>query len=213
MGNYDDEYRKYYLNAKEKINVKLQEDKSEREKAGILGVDSSEDIYPKANYNYEESNIYNEAEDKKIGKPMGTYTGINNYNNNNSYKGMDGHNARAYYGYNGSSNLNKGVEENKLLGKWVNRIIFELVLTVILFASAIALRSLPYEQTKTVYRSCKEIVNKDFDYNLFIETTKKINFMEELYKIKVNLKIDDAIKVKSGDVLDNKLDSDKAVIE
>ncbi|MBU3103793.1 hypothetical protein [Clostridium gasigenes] len=223
MGSYEEEYRKYYSNTKAKLNIKsdnkLSINESDLEKEGILDLNSAKDIYPKTNYNNGESNIYRKEENKSkylVGgcqerescKGTGTYRGINNYNNSNSYKGGDGYNGKNYYGYNGVHDLNGKVEEKNLLGKWGNRIIFELVLTVVLFICVIGMKSLPYKEAKTVYTACKEIVNKDFDYKEFIEEVKTINFMEEIDKIKVSLKIDEAIKTKSEDVIDSKLDDE-----
>ncbi|MBU3136634.1 hypothetical protein KPL39_10190 [Clostridium gasigenes] len=223
MGSYEEEYRKYYSNTKAKLNIKSDNkssiNESDLEKEGILDLNSAKDIYPKTNYNNGESNIYSKEENKskylvegcqerEACKGTGTYRGINNYNNSNSYKGGDGYNGKNYYGYNGGHDLNGKVEEKNLLGKWGNRIIFELVLTVVLFICVIGMKSLPYKEAKTVYTSCKEIVNKDFDYKEFIEEVKTINFMEEIDKIKVSLKIDEAIKTKSEDVIDSKLDDE-----
>lgn len=225
MGSYEEEYRKYYSTTKAKFNIKSDikpsKKKSTLEKEEMFGLDSARDIYPKTNYNYGKNNTYNKEKNKSnylvegyeergTYKGIGTYSGINNYNTSNSYKGIDGYNGKHYYGYNGGHNLNSNVEEKKLLGKWGNRIIFELVLTVVLFACVIGMKSLPYKEAKIVYAACKEIVNKDFDYKGFIEDVRTINFMEKIDKIKVNLKIDESsIKTKSADVIESKLDNAK----
>lgn len=202
MGSYEDEYRKYYSDAKSKLNIKSEiksyKSKSNLKDEEILNFNSSRDIYPKAKYDYGEGDIYSKEEkkenyiieDKERGtyKGIGTYSGINNYNNQNSYRGFDGYNGRSYYGNSVEHNLNAGEEEN-ILSKWGKRVIIELVLTVVLFVLVIGVKTLPYKEAKNIYGSFKEIVNINFDYKNFIEDVRTIDVVKEVDKIKENLKI------------------------
>lgn len=202
MGSYEDEYRKYYSDAKSKLNIKSEiksyKNKSNLKDEEILNFNSSMDIYPKAKYEYGEGDTYNKEEkkvnyiieDKERGtyKGIGTYSGINNYNNQNSYRGFDGYNGRTYYGNVGEQNLNAGEEEN-ILSKWGKRVIIELFLTVVLFVLVIGVKTLPYKEAKNIYGSFKEIVNINFDYKNFIEDVRTIDVVKEVSKIKENFKI------------------------
>lgn len=199
MGNYEDEYRKYYSDAKAKLNIKSAKNESELKNEVLVNVDLNRDIYPKMKNNYiEENNLTEKLERSNFlteeYKKIGTYSGIDNYNN--SRAGSYGH--RSYYGYDGRNSFDGKVEEKTLLNKWGNRVILKLVITVGLFISVMTLKYLPYEEAKTVYIACKEVVSKDFDYKEFIEDVKTINIIEEVDKLKVNLKIDeDGVKVEN----------------
>lgn len=197
MGSYEDEYRKYYSDVKAKLNIKSAKKDIKLKNESIVNIESNMDIYPKINNECrEEKNVskgsgnnylISSYETKGAYKNIGTYTGIDNYNNIKS----DNYGARSYYGYNGRNSFDGKSEEKTLLNKWGNRVIFKLAITVGLFISVIALKSLPYEEAKAVYTACKEVVSKDFDYKEFIEEVKTINITEEMDKIKVNLKIDE----------------------
>lgn len=199
MGNYEDEYRKYYSDAKAKLNIKSAKKEPEPKNEVLVNVDLNRDIYPKMKNNYiEENNLTEKLEKSNFlteeYKKIGTYSGIDNYNN--SRVGSYGH--RSYYGYDGRNSFDGKVEEKTLLNKWGNRVILKLVITVGLFISVVTLKYLPYEEAKTVYIACKEVVSKDFDYKEFIEDVKTINIIEEVDKLKVNLKIDeDGVKVEN----------------
>lgn len=198
MGNYEDEYRKYYSDAKAKLNIKSAKKKAELKNELMINSDSNMDIYPKIKNDYIEDNSLPKKPSKtnyiiegyEMGgayKCIGTYTGIDNYNNIKS----DSYGARSYYGYNVRNSFDGKSEEKTLLNKFGNRFILKLSITVGLFISVIALKSLPYEETKAVYTACKEVVSKNFDYKEFIEEVKTINIIEEVDKLKVNLKIDE----------------------
>ncbi|MGL5353049.1 MAG: hypothetical protein ACRDA5_06970 [Clostridium sp.] len=207
MGGYEEEYRKYYSDAKAKMNIKEEDEveylkNNEYKKIGGESIDNSIDIYPKRNYEYD-SVDYVERDNKYLsentsglmqGQFRGTYRGIDSYNNTIGNKGSDVYSGRNYYGYNGGGDFNNGVEQKNMLGKLANKFIFQLVVTFILFAAVITMKSIPNEQSKEVYAACKEAINKNFDYKEFIEDVKTVNIMDEVNKLKVNLNLDDAIK-------------------
>lgn len=206
MGSYEDEYKKYYSDIKAKIKVKSNNKKESILKKEDMNINSSMDIYPKSNRNI---NIYDNKEEKhsnliidkdelKTYKEVGTYSGISNYNTLNSNKSNSRYSRDSYYGYNSKNNSEQNAEEN-LLGKWGNRIIFKLVITIVLFISIIGLKILPYEETKAVYTMCKEIVSKDFDYKNFIEDVKTINIIDEMEKVKESLKTNDPVGIYKQD--------------
>lgn len=198
MGNYEEEYRKYYSDTKAKLNIKSSKKQIEFKNEVMVNLDSDRDIYPKINNEYVEHNELSpiirksnyllegyEADGEY--KPRGTYSGIDNYNNSK----MAGYEAKSYYGYNGRNDFNGKVEEKPFLNQWGNRVIFKLVITVGLFISVIALKSMPYDEAKVVYTVCKEVVSKDFNYKEFVEDIKTININDEMDKLKVNFKIDE----------------------
>lgn len=198
MGNYEEAYRKYYSDAKAKFNIKSSKKELELKNEVIVNLDSDRDIYPKGKSDYEVDNtspngmyknncLIDGCEQNKNYKMMGTYSGIDNYNNSK----MSGYESRPYYGYNGRNSFNDNIEEKTFLNKLGNRIILKLAITVGLFIAVITLKSIPYEEAKVVYTACKEVISKDFDYKEFVEDIKTINITEEMDKLKVNLKIED----------------------
>ena len=243
MGSYEDEYRKYYLDARAKLKIKsdnrLFKNKSDLLKKRTLNFDSFEDIYPKKKYNekniYNDENIYTDEDiyidediytgenvysrkkesidTRKINKGgdsyrgVGTYRGIDSYNDNqNNYGGFDSYNGRAYYGNNLYTGLNTIKEEKSVLSRLGNRIIIELLLTLLLFASVIGIKALPYKETRAIYTTFKGIVNTGFEYNDFMEYVKTIDVMKEINDIKENLNIDEYKEIESDDINTFKLD-------
>lgn len=211
MGSYEDEYRKYYTEVKAKLNVKSDKkdyrDGNVLKNEEVLCLESTKDIYPKTDYNYNAIELNEDGEKKSNDLSeriefRGTYGGIENYTGGNGAIDIP-YGGRNYYGNNMGSNLNNKVEEKNILMKWGNRIIIELSLTVVLFVGVIVLKAMPYKEAQSIYATCKEVINTDFDYKVFIEDIKTINIMDEIDKLKVNLKIDDDVKVKSDDVIEN----------
>lgn len=209
MGSYEDEYKKYYSEAKAKMNIKENDDVFLKEdKLGEIEEENRRydtDIYPKRNYLNEDEGKYSrgESDDRYLSEnrdifsreqPRGTYRGIGSYNISNGNKGADLYSGRNYYGYSGGREFNNSIEHKNMLGKLANKFIFQLTGTFILFACVITIKSLPNEQTKQVYAVCKAAIDKNFDYKEFIDDVKTVNIMDEVNKLKVNLKIDDAIK-------------------
>lgn len=215
MGSYEEEYRRYYSDAKAKMNIKEEELEvegflkgSESKKIEVINSNDNRDIYPKRNYLYEdEVEPYNQekrdsylVENNYKEQVRGTYRGINNYNIMNGNRGSDVYSGRNYYGYSGGRDFNNGVEEKNMLGKLANKFIFQLAVTFVLFAAVITMKSIPNEESKQVYADCKEAIDKNFDYKEFIDDVKTVNIMEEVNKLKVNLKIDDSIKTGTEDI-------------
>lgn len=205
MGSYEEEYKKYYAEAKARLNIKSNKKESAKKNKlqsnEILGIKPEVDIYPKTEYKYENINEDNKEvtdnsiyENKKYyliesGMKKGTYSGIENYNGMNNYRGLEEYGGRSYYGNNGTGNKDK--VEKTLIERIGNTFIIQLALTLVLFISVIALKNLPYKESATIYEACKEVVSNNFDYKVFIEDVKNINIKEEVEKIKVNLKIDE----------------------
>lgn len=213
---------------KRTLNFDSFEDIYPKKKYNEKNVYSDEKIYTDENIYrdeeiYSDENIYTDKEiystkkesinTKTINKGgnsyrgIGTYRGIDSYNNNqNNYGGFDGYNGRAYYGNNLYNGLNIIKEEKSVLSKLGNRIIIELLLTLLLFASVIGIKSLPYKETRAIYTTFKGIVNTGFEYKDFMEYVKTIDVMKEINNIKENLNIDEYREIESGDINTFKLD-------
>lgn len=194
MGNYEEAYKKYYSDAKAKLNIKSPKKEYDFKSEVMVNLDSSRDVYPKVSHSYEETNSlskeinkFDAYEEYSNYTTRGTYSGLDNYNNQNNYSGRDGYGVRPYYGQRGRGEFNGNIKEENLLGKWGNRAIIKLAITVGLFVSVIVLKSLPYEEAKVVYTACKEVVSNDFDYKNFIEDIKTFNIIEEVDKLKVDI--------------------------
>ena len=146
MGDYSEEYRKYYQELKSKANIKEKGyEESPKEEPIILN--QKYDVYPNTSSSY-----------------RGTY--IKSYPGN--YQG----NYRGNYRGTGMGYNNRNQEIPKV-NRYVRGVIIRLTGTALLFISVLALKVMPYEQARGFYEKCKVVVSENFNYLGFMETIKK----------------------------------------
>ncbi|AYE34819.1 hypothetical protein [Clostridium septicum] len=148
MGDYREEYRKYYEEVKRKANIKT-------------NVENYKETPVDKTISIKEENIYPNSKAAYGSNYIGNY--VVGYRGNYRGPGLSYN-----YGYSRREELQKP-------NRYVRRIIMRLTATALLFISVLVLKVLPYEQAKDIYSTCKEMVSENFNYVGFVEELKKFS--------------------------------------
>lgn len=162
MGNYRDEYMKYYEELKNKSKGRKDSNSNSNKKNEVNSIemqDETEDIYP--SYRQQSYSYY-----------RGSGHGYN-------YRSP----SHGGYNYRGQYNRQDVTPEN-YLNKYLRRTIYRLMGTALLFVGVLCLKSMPYKEASKAYITCKSIIDKNFDYDkLMISIKEATDEVQNVFKI------------------------------